>query len=161
MPLTGDLKAHFEAVLQHLEAERQQKQQEVAAGQARIKELNTSITTLSRTLNPDAPLRSSSSLRPASLKYANISVRWAILDILHDSGPMLTASLADALKAAGVQTRAANFVNNVSAVLSATMKEASEVQQSSDGHWELTKTGVEKIEYIRTTPKFRRGTGVW
>jgi hypothetical protein len=74
---------------------------------------------------------------------------------------MATAPLADALKAAGVQSKAAIFANNVSAVLSTTMKEANEVQQLPDGRWELTETGIGKIEHIRATPKFRRGIGLW
>jgi multidrug resistance efflux pump len=162
MSLTSDLKTHYEAVLEHLEAERQQAQQQMAALQTRLKELHNSISTLARTLNPDAPptSRSSASLRPAHLKYANISVRWAILDLLHDSNAMTTSEIAEALKAAGVQTRATNFANNVSAVLSTTMREKhSEVQQLPDGQWELTESGVRAIEHIRNTPKFRRGCG--
>lgn len=70
---------------------------------------------------------------------------------------MNTSEIAEALKAAGVQTRATNFANNVSAVLSTTMKEKhSEVEQLPDGRWQLTETGVNAIEYIRTTPRFRR-----
>jgi len=91
-----------------------------------------------------------------------MSVRWAVLDLLAESEPKTTAEIAEALIAAGVQTKAANFVNNVSAVLSTTMKEAhSEVQQLADGKWQLTENGRSAIEHIRTTPKFRgamRGT---
>lgn len=71
--------------------------------------------------------------------------------------PMSTAEIAERLKAGGVQTKAANFANNVSAVLSTTMKEQhKEVQQLPDGTWELTDNGESAIEHIRTTPKFRR-----
>lgn len=158
MPLTSDLKPHYEAVLHDLQAEHQQVQQQVGSLQARLKELHNSISTLAKRLNPDAPPSSYSPApsRPPNQKYANMSVRWAILDLLADSQKaMTTAEIADALLAAGVQTRAANFANNVSAVLSTTMREDhNEVQQLPDGKWELTEKGKEAIEYIRTTPKF-------
>lgn len=160
MPLDNDSKGHVDAVLQLLEAEKEQVQKQVAAGQARLQELHASILTV-KSLNSSAQSLQSFSSRPQHLKYAYISVHWAILDLLHDSGTMFTAAIADALKAAGVRTRAANFVNNVSAVLSTTMKEHNEVQLLPDGRWELTETGIEKIEHIRTTPKFRRGIGMW
>jgi hypothetical protein len=161
MPLADEMKAHLQAVIEHLLSERYQTQQQINAGVSHIKEINHSIVTLQKSLNSDAsPSRYvSAPLRPPHLKYSNVSVRWAILDLLHDKA-MTTPELADALKAAGVESKAANFANNVSAVLSTTMKEAKEVQQLPDGRWELTATGIEKIEHIRTTPKFRRGCGL-
>ncbi|HEX7285882.1 MAG TPA: hypothetical protein VF532_06845 [Candidatus Angelobacter sp.] len=160
MPLDNESMGHVDAVLQLLEAEKDQVQKQVAAGQARLQEINASIITV-KSLNSTASSLQSLSSRPPQSKYANISVHWAILDFLHDSGAMFSASIADALKAAGVRTRAANFVNNVSAVLSTTMKEHNEVQFLPDGRWELTESGINKIEHIRTTPKFRRATGTW
>lgn len=160
MPLDMDSKNHVDAVLQLLEVEKDQVQKQVAAGQARLQEINASITTV-KSLNSSAPTLQSLSSRPQHLKYATISVRWAILDLLHDSGAMFSAPIADALKAAGVRTRAANFVNNVSAVLSTTMKEHNEVQLLPDGRWELTENGIEAIKHIRNTPKFRRAIGMW
>ena len=158
MPLNNDLKSHYEVVLQDLQAERQQIQQQIAPLQARLKELHTSILTLAKRIDPNtaSPLPASSPLRTPSMMYANISVRWAILDLLKDSRPMSTAEIAEALRQAGVQTRAANFANNVSAILTTTMKEHSEVQQLPDGKWELTDNGDKAIEHIRSTPKFRR-----
>lgn len=157
MPLTSDLKSHYDAVLQDLESERQQVQQQIVPLQARLKELHASIVTLARRISPDAPSYPTAPLRPANQKYANISVRWAILDLLNDSQAMTTAEIAEALKAAGIQTRAANFANNVSAVLSTTMcKEHAEVQQLPDSKWELTEKGRDAIAHIRTTPRFRR-----
>jgi hypothetical protein len=161
MTLTSDLKANYEAVLRDLEDNRQQVQQQLAVLQAELKQLHNSISTLSKRLNPDAPPRPLAPPRPQNLKYANISVRWAILDLLNDSQAMATAEIAEALKSAGVQTRAANFANNVSAVLSTTMKEHGEVQSLPDGKWELTENGKQAIGHIRTTPKFRRDCGTW
>jgi len=163
MLLTDEVKAHIQGAIEHLESERQQAQHQVTAAQLHIKELNSSITTLQKSLNHEAsPFRSfHAPLRPPHLKYANISVRWAILDLLHDSKAMTTPEIADALKAAGIESKAANFANNVSAVLSTTMTKHNEVQQLPGGRWELTENGIKAIEYIRTTPKFRRGCGAY
>ena len=156
MPLSSELKAHYDAVLHDLESEKVEVQQQVGALQARLKELHTSILTLSKRLDPNTPLSPSSiSSRPPNQKYSNISVRWAILDLLNDSPAMATAEIADTLLKSGIQTRATNFANNVSAVLTTTMKEEhQEVQQLPDGKWELTDKGKDAIEYIRTTSKF-------
>jgi len=161
MPLNIELRANYEAVLRDLEADRANVQQEIASLGARMRELQASIYTLSRKVNPDSdPTLShpTPTLRSPGHNYANISVRWAILDLLHDSEGMTTSEIAEALRAGGVQTKAANFVNNVSAVLTTTMQKShKEVEQASEGKWRLTETGVSAIEYIRTTDKFRRG----
>jgi len=156
MSLNDELKRHYEAVLQDLETERYQVQSQIAPLQARLKELHNSIQTLTKKINPEANTHSTLPfVRPtlANQKYARLSVRWAILDLLNDTRARTSSEIAEALKAAGIQTKAANFVNNVSAVLSTTMKE--EVQQLSNGAWELTENGRKAIAYIRTTPKFK------
>lgn len=158
MTLKDDVRSSYDVVLRDLESERQQVQEQLGALGARLKDLNHGIHVLTQRINPDATISSQATLpsRPPNQKYANMSVRWAILDLLSGSTAMATAEIADALISAGVQTRAANFANNVSAVLSTTMKEQhGEVQQLPDGKWELTDKGHEAIEYIRTTPKFR------
>lgn len=158
MPLTQDLRSSYEAVLSDLELERDETIKQVSVLQARLKELHHGITTLTKRVNSDAPNSSSSIPSTAPTKrYSAMSTRWAILDLLADSEPKTTAEIADALKAAGIETRAANFANNVSAVLSTTMKEQhkEEVRQLSDGKWELTENGRSAIEHIRTTPKFQ------
>ncbi|MGD0161816.1 MAG: hypothetical protein ABSB39_05045 [Candidatus Sulfotelmatobacter sp.] len=160
MPLTPELRAAFEAVLRQYESEYGGVQNQVSAGQARLKELHNSISTLQKSLNPEAssptpPIPATPS-RQSSRKYAFTSVRWAILDLLAESEPKTTAEIAEDLIAAGVQTKAANFANNVSAVLSTTLKEQhGEVEQLPDGKWRLTDNGKSAIEHIRTTPKFR------
>ena len=159
MTLPNNVKASYEVVLHDLEAERLQVQEELGKMQARLKELHNSISTLARRINPDAlsPSNPLTPSRPSNQKYVNMSVRWAILDLLNDSQAMTTADIAEALLAAGVQTKAANFANNVSAVWSTTMKEQPhvEVTQLPDGKWQLTDSGKRAIEYIRTTGKFR------
>jgi hypothetical protein len=160
MPLSPESKTAHEIVLRDLEDERSQVEQQIVASNNRVKEINQSISTLRRRLNPEADGSSSTSptsSRLSSKKYAFMSVRWAILDLLAESEPKTTAEIAEALSAAGVQSKAANFANNVSAVLSSTMKEQphNEVRQLQDGKWELTENGKSAIEHIRTTPKFQ------
>ncbi len=158
MPLTSETKASYEVVLRDLENERSEAQEQIAALQARLKELHNSISTLTKRLNPDASASSSTTpSSQSSKKYACMSVRWAILDLLADSEPKTTAEIADALSTAGVQTQAANFANNVSAVLSSTMKERPhfEVRQLEDGRWQLTEKGKSAADHIRTLPRFQ------
>ncbi len=158
MAPTVELKASYEAVLRDLQTEQQQIQQQLGPLQARLKELHHTINTLSKRVSPDASLsRAPLPFRQPSLKYANMSVRWAILDLLNDSLAMTTPEIAETLKEKGVQTKAANFANNVSAVLSTTMKDKhKEVQQLPDGKWQLNENGKNAITHIRTLPKFRR-----
>ena len=94
----------------------------------------------------------------ADQKYASISVHWAILHLLSEAKqPMTSAEIAEALTAAGVKTRAANFTNNVSAVLSANMRPKGEEEvEMIDGKWMLTEKGRNKIAFIIANPKFRR-----
>ena len=147
---TADLKSQYEAVLHDLEADRDQTQEQLATLQAKVKELNQSIATLSARLNIDPSSRAPVTARP-SFQYANMSVRWAILNLLNDSEPMTTPAIAEALKTGGVESRAANFTNNVSAVLSTNMKELhKEVEQLPDGKWQLTETGKNAIAHIRS-----------
>jgi hypothetical protein len=156
VPLTNEEKTHYEFVKNSLEMQRDDVQQQVANLQIRLNDLHHSISTISKCLTPDTDAPSSRPPSPTR-SYANISVRWAILDLLSDSQPRTTAEIAETLLAAGIRTRATNFANNVSAVLSTTMlKEPhTEVRQLTDGKWELTEKGKAAIDYIRSTPKFR------
>jgi hypothetical protein len=155
-------KPHREAVVRELTNRRDTFQQQIATLQAKLRELNTAIATVSALDTSDSdPSPRAISTRPPSQKYANISVRWAILDFLNDSEPKATSEIAESIRAAGVQTRAANFTNNVSAVLSTNMKEQhKEVEQLPDGRWQLTEKGRQAITHIRSTPRFLRGCGV-
>lgn len=147
----------YEIVLKDLESERAIVHQEVADLQRKLKELDFNIASLSRRLNATggAIAPHQQSIFPPDQKYAFISVRWAILDLLNDSGPMATADIAETLKASGVRTKATNFSNNVSAVLSTSMrpKDQEEVEVV-DGKWKLTERGRNAIYHIRMTPKF-------
>lgn len=161
--ISDDKHAAYEIVLKDLKGERDEKLQQMSNLRSSVKELNSSIVMIERKLNPaTSSSQTSFPLSPSKVNYANISVRWAILDLLHASEPKATSELAEALLAAGVKTKATNFANNVSAVLSTTMRdEHGEVNQLPDGRWTLTEKGNDAIEYIRTTPKFKRGCGMW
>jgi hypothetical protein len=158
MSLNTEERASFEIVLKVLLAELDQVQEQLSPLQAKQKELHHSINTISARLTPD-PLLPTRPLtaRSASQKYTHMSVRWAILDLLSDAAALSTAEVAEELLNHGVQTKAANFANNASAVLGSMMKGShKEVQQTSDGKWQLNENGKQAITYIRTTPKFRR-----
>lgn len=162
MALSPELKAAYELVLKDLESEKTQVRTEVAALQRRLRELDQSVTTHRRKLGlqPETSFAVVQGTLPLPLdqKYAFISVHWAILHLLSEaSGPMTTAEIADALMKAGVKTRAANFVNNVSAVLSANMRPKGEEEvELLEGKWRLTEVGRSKIAFIVASPKFRR-----
>lgn len=160
MPLTNEERSSYETVRRLQEAQRQESQEQISYHQSRVRDLNTSISLISKALDSDAtPPRLLQSTRSQTDKYSNMSVRWAILDLLSTSPPMSTPEIAEALKSGGIETTAANFANNVSAVLSTSMKERhNEVQQLPDGKWELMESGRRAIEHIRTTPKFRSAT---
>ena len=163
MSLTGDLRAGYELVAKDLEGKRAAVHTEVATLQKKLRELDQNIAGLYREMGKPMPItvmRSSLSAHVSpDQRYAFISVHWAILHLLSEAqNPMATADIADALKNAGVRTKAANFVNNVSAVLSTNMrtKGEEEVEQLTDGRWKLTETGRNKIAFIVASPKFRR-----
>src|SRR5690348_11996411 len=111
MSLSDELKRHYEAVLRDLQNESAQVQSQIAPLQARLKELHYSIRTLAKKLNPDVPIRTILPvIRPTTTnqKYVRLSVRWAILDLLSDTRARSSSEIAEELKAAGIQTKAAN-----------------------------------------------------
>jgi hypothetical protein len=160
--LTDETKVHLEATLAHLEGKRDAIFQEVKNGQSKLRELDYTIATISKEIGrvpqqlPESPSNPIQivAVPDVSRKYARISVRWAILHLLSEKPPMATSDIADALKACGVVTRAANFTNNVSAVLTTTMKGHGEVEMV-DGKWQLTDRGRRAIDHIQAGPKFK------
>jgi len=163
MPQAGDSKAVLEAAFQVFEAERLDIMQQLGPLQARLREVQGTQANLLKRISPDAPSHSTTPHRPLHQKYAKFGVRWAILDLLNNSPEgMSTSEIAEALTAGGIQTEAANFANNVSAVLSTTMKMSrKEVESLSDGKWKLTPIGVSAIHHIQSTEKFERACASW
>ena len=88
------IKGPIKAVLDYLSQERDQAQSQLAELQAKIKDRNNTIASLSRELYGQNIPPS----QPAQQKYALISVRWAILDLLSHSEPLSTADIADILQ---------------------------------------------------------------
>jgi hypothetical protein len=147
-----ELRIVYGPALSDLQARRDATYSSLVEHQRRLLELDNLIAGIMRIVNPTNP-----AVVVASKKYANISVRWAILDLLSAAGaPKTTADIAEALKEAGVVTKAANFTNNISAVLSSTMKGKGEVAQNSDGLWELTERGSNAISHIQASAEFRK-----
>ncbi len=167
MAISPELKIQYEAVLKALEVDREDARREIATLQKKLREHDSAIITIRQKIDPSTTrpvvvqsfpndhARQDQRYQP-QYKYALISVRWAILHLLSEaSRPMSTADIAEALKSAGVQTKAANFSNNVSAMLSTTMREKDhEEVEAVDGKWRLTAVGRNKIAHIVTTAEF-------
>jgi hypothetical protein len=151
--MADELKSLYGPVLSDLHARRAAAHAQLLEDQRQVRELDNLIAGIGRIVSP-----ANSTVAPPLKKYADISVRWAILDLLSTARlPMTTAEIAAALTEAGVVTKATNFTNNISAVLSSTMKSGKqEVTQTSDGSWELTERGRNCIFHIREMPEFRR-----
>lgn len=154
-------KAKFQGALDLLLEEREQKHQEVVKIQKALRELDGAIITLRQRIDPTLlphvmPQPPANPRYREDQRYADISVHWAILHLLSEANrPMTTGEIADGLQARGVRTRAANFANNVSAMLSSTMRERGDEEvETIDGGWRLTERGRNKIAHIMTTPRF-------
>jgi hypothetical protein len=102
-----------------------------------------------------------SPVRAEHARFANISVRWAVLWHLAEfsQGFEKTGEIAKALLAGGYQSEAARFPNLVSAVLSGMKsKVPAEVETNDDGGYRLTGDGRRTWELIRQGAKFRAAT---
>jgi hypothetical protein len=140
---------HYRAVLDDLQSQRNELQY-------RIKEIDTAITSLHR-LIPEAarnefPTPAMPSVPSAVVphgKYAGMSVRWAILNLLAEdaTAPMTTGDIAEALLKGGIQTSGKSFSGNVSAVLSGMNHDRKEVFSNATG-WVVTETGKSAWAHI-------------
>jgi hypothetical protein len=164
--VSDNLRPSYEAVLRDLHTERNDVHRDVAALQRKLKELDYNISSLSRRLGlvatfpsfstPQNPLQSSIS---DAQKYATASTRWAILLELNKSAiPMSVQEIADALLKGGIRTRATNFNNNVSAVLS-DMKTKNNEVDVTDGKWFLTDIGKSAADHISNKLRRRLSRG--
>jgi hypothetical protein len=89
-------------------------------------------------------------------RYANMSVRWAILKLLAEGGgligrPMKSAEISDELTGGG-NDKASRAT--VSAVISDMVKKRQELEQSEDGGYQLTETGKHAWNAIKHSPKY-------
>jgi hypothetical protein len=86
-------------------------------------------------------------------RFSNISVRWSILILLDEAAaPMSQAEITEALEAEGIRakSRAKDFGNNVSAVLSS-MRGAHAEIETTDGKFRITEKGRSAIHHIKLT----------
>lgn len=85
-------------------------------------------------------------------KYAGMSVRWGVLNLLAESANtrMTTSDIASALQAGGIVTSGKSFAANVSAVLSDMYRGKQEVVSGDDG-WELTEKGRQACAYANAS----------
>jgi hypothetical protein len=140
---------HYRAVLDDLQNQRN-------VLQYRIKEIDTAITSLHRLIPEGAknevPTPAMPNVPSAVVpegKYAGMSVRWAILNLLAEdaTAPMGTGDIADALLQGGMVSNARSFSGNVSAVLSGMNHERHEVSAGENG-WVITETGKSAWAHI-------------
>ncbi len=142
---------HYRAVLDDLQRQRDMYH-------LKIDEIDKAISSLHRLIpehaKDDLPTPNYSSVPSVSPvragKYAGMSVRWAILNLLSEdaTGPMGTGEIADALRQGGITSAGKNFNANVSAVLSNMNNERNEVLSNEKG-WVIAPAGRQAWAHIR------------
>lgn len=140
--MSSEMSKHYQAVLNDLEQRRQRCQKELA-------ELDRAIAFMRKPLPPQAH-------SVYSGKYSNMSVRWAILNLLAEDAvaPMPTSEIAEALQKGGISSRGKSFSSNVSAVLSQMTKEREETEQVGSGYC-ISEHGREVWEGIKNTEQYQ------
>jgi hypothetical protein len=169
-----DLYEHYKAILAAERADVQQWENEKQQLEIRIDQGNASIARLLAKLN--AYEESAGAMgRPATtamqvsppvtsvpdrLRYAGMSVRWAILYLMADSAmDSLTArQIAEALISGGVRTNGQSFNANVSAVVSVMVRKSGELERAREfGAYRITPRGREVWDTIKGSKRYRVG----
>lgn len=141
----------YHAVLEDLEKQRNEYL-------FKVREVEIAISSL-RKLMPEEVRAVAAAVeiaRPAPLirsqKFANMSVRWAILYFLSEdaTGPISTGAIAEALVAGGITSASKNFAGNVSAILSDMNHNKNEVI-STDSGWVISDKGKSAWIHIKAT----------
>lgn len=137
-----EMSKHYQAVLNDLEQRRQSCQKELA-------ELEQAIAFMRKPI----PLQT---LNVYPGKYSDMSVRWAILNLLAEDAvaPMPTSDIAEALQQGGISSRGKSFNSNVSAVLSQMTREREETEQIGSGY-RISEHGRAVWEGIKNTEQYR------
>lgn len=96
---------------------------------------------------------------PESLKYAGMSVRWAVLGLMAEDersdGGLTTPDMAAVLVSGGARSHAGkNFAGNVSAVVSEMVRRKGELESAADGKYVITAHGREVWEGIKRNPAY-------
>ncbi|MFI5118603.1 MAG: hypothetical protein ACHP8B_18095, partial [Terriglobales bacterium] len=139
---------HYQAVLRDLEQRRVKCQRE-------LMEIEPAIAGIRKVLAESASLFAGTPQQMDRPRYAGMSVRWAILNLLAEDsrGPMETAEIAQALQAGGISSKGKNFNSNVSAVLSTMGRDRGEVASGPHGYT-LTDNGTRAWQAIKLTPQY-------
>jgi hypothetical protein len=136
----------------------------------RLSDIDQAISSLQRVMKTagivaEAPPTPVPVLRPTRLtrisptqttpgrRFSFMSVRWAILILLDEAKtPMTQAEISEALEAEGIRakSKATNFGNNVSAVLSNMRSPRNEIEVK-DGRYQITANGRSGIHHIKLT----------
>jgi hypothetical protein len=154
---------HYQAVLRDLELRRSRCQAELAEidsiviGIKKLLAKQASLFVSAPAPKPEATIELTVGSSTAPLaRFANMSVRWAILKLLAENtgAHMTAAEIAQALVDGGMNSKGKNFASNVSAVLSDMKNKRTEVGNAA-GAWALTATGIEAWGAIKATPQYR------
>jgi hypothetical protein len=146
----------YRELLNHFEGQRTRRQAEFKKEMEGIEE---TISGLRKMLanQPQAPLFDVNPRAIASAvgKYAGLSVRWAILNLLAEDreAPMPTAAIAETLRAGGITSNSQNFTSNVSAVISDMTNKKQELEPTDSGY-RLTETGRKAWDAIKHTHQY-------
>ena len=165
---------HYRAILAAEQAEAEQLQAEKQQLEVRIEQVQASIARIlaklaahkepivvSKPTNAYVPADELPSAVPERLKYAGMSVRWALLYLMADGGvDQLTSSqMADTLLKGGFRSdRAKNFNANVSAVVSEMVRKKGELEQANEaGAYRITDHGRDVWATIKHSRQFKFG----
>jgi len=148
--MDDQIKKAYEATLRDLEARCTDTQRQLAAMQAKMKQLHQTAQTIARLIAEGSGQQMSLVQNPDAHRYHAFSVRWAILCLLTEtSQPFSVQEIADALLAGGIRTEATNFPNNVSSVLSQMRSKPEPEVATADGKWIISDTGRSAWNHIR------------
>jgi hypothetical protein len=142
---------HYHAVIEDLQSQR-------AMYELKISEIDRAIASLGRLIPAEAKEDLPALEQPAnhaalnvpSGKYAGMSVRGAILNLLNEdaNAPMETGEIADALQRGGITSAGKSFNSNISAVLSNMSRARHEIQSAENG-WVISPIGRQAWAHIR------------
>jgi hypothetical protein len=111
----------------------------------KIGEIDSAVAALRRLMPVDeiaSPVATQLPMAISNGRYAGMSVRWAVLNLLAEDavGPMDTGAVAEALAAGGITSNGKSLAANVSAVLSDMKNARNEVTTTPNG-WVITQAG--------------------
>jgi hypothetical protein len=169
--MDNDMFAHYRAVLAHEQAERERllaelrlKDSIIAGLQATLAAHEPGARAWSKPLpfNPPValpPMGPAEPTVPPHLRFAGISVRWALLSLMAEdpsaASGLRTTEMADALLAGGVRSSGQNFAANVSAVVSDMTRKKKELEAVEDGKYVISAHGREVWDGVKRNRYYR------